>query len=53
MGEGRGEAILLTWCLGVSSSMGTSGKEADGSMFLQLMGNKGPFPSSSIMVDFR
>ena len=53
MGEGRGEAIILTGCLGVSGSVGTSGKEANGSMSIQLAGNTGPFPSSSIMVDLR
>lgn len=40
-------------CLGVLGSVGTSGKEGEGSVFLQLAGNKGPFPSSAIVMDFK
>lgn len=53
MGDGKGEAITLTRCLGALGSVGTSGKEGDGSASLQHSGNKGPFPSSSIVMDFK
>lgn len=53
MGDGKGEAITLTRCLGALGSVGTSGKEGDGSVSLQHSGNKGPFPSSSIVMDFK
>lgn len=51
MREGRREASLLTWCLDVLDSVGTSGKAVDGSKTLQLVGYKDHFSSSSIMVD--
>jgi len=44
---------MVTWCLGVSGSVGTSGNEADGSTSLQLAGNKDPFPSDSFTVGLR
>lgn len=40
-------------CLAVLGSVGTSGKKGEGSVSLQLAGNKGPFPSSSIVMDFK
>lgn len=53
MGECRGEAIILTRCLSVLGNVGTSGKEDEVSVSLQLAGNKGLFPSSSIVMDFK
>lgn len=54
MGECGGEAIILTRCLGVLGSVGTSGKEGEGSMSpSQLAGNKGPLPSSCTVMDFK
>lgn len=53
MAECRGEAIILASCLGVLGSVGTSGKEGEGSAPLQLAGNKGPLLSSSIVMDFK
>lgn len=53
MGECRGEAIILARCLGVLGRVGTSGKESEGPVSLWLAGNKGPLPSSSIVMDFK
>lgn len=49
--ECREEAVILARCLCVLGSVGASGKEGDESVSLQQPGNKGPFPSSSIVMD--